>query len=954
MTESTAQSSRQTPGHVGAEPAFGLDMEVLQSSLLANQQEKMRFLAANQEAHWSLLVDGLQSLAVSQQKLAERIEVSDRWAHEHYEKIQRQFVDMTNKLALTCTEVRQIQSSTLDAIEDIEGDLVAVNKQVEVIANALKFGNRVRKQALKSVPSWDDDEERGSLEAKLDRGLAMLQRRWRAWRQKLRCSQTKHIKRSGSRSELRLSSEQADLAHPAGEAANRDPRLPPSPPHVRSGESSKSLSQCATGSSPRRLLPKAKASESMIANLSEMMDDGTTTAKLVQLEQMMKRRMDMLEQRSIELLKKQTDVARALEIIQGDTQGDTQDNTLGDTHEYTRGDIEGNTQGNPDGDTQGGTQMSTEEQMNGITHIVIPIATKTVQDVLSVELAKNFEGGASTLELRRDLNAVTRFADELQTRCEKAILESDAIRAIARKTRAEEGTARLQCVAVLYSMRDAVAARRTAIVNENDESGFEREAASFFRYVEYVSNAALDEMANLSTDFGGDEEIDPLTPSTLLILRVFASVLDVGLGLPQLKEIPFLQQHADYHAVKIAGRAECDLTGIDDVPRMWHDALKLGLLGVTGLLDRHSSPTLTLLDVVRLRAEFNCLPKVPMEEGERSRFALEGNDISWTAEDQWRLSERTSEILRGSGVNPCAHPGDLSKCLRSIQGKVSEQNAELMIARAMAKDSQRRALSLDSAIEELVAQMQQGFASRGDLVAVERSLGQLGERLRSAKSDLESQRANTKEYADHLAALSEQLREAASRTPDYSRIDSLLSRKADVDAIQGLLEDVNALHVLQQQSNQSSTENGAFVTKCLACNRPFGVNQAMIRPNMPPILPPGALATPGARVPSILPPSGGGVAPENMGSVEMRPLHREEQQTGVLPEVASGPRNKSPPKKAMSLQMQYDGVHDSNLVIARAGATGRLMPISSKKCEHRLSQLSKIQPTIVPAANSSE
>lgn len=943
MTDSAAGAL--PAGLTRAEPASQLDMQVLRASLLNNQRDKMHFLAANQEAHWSLLLDGLQSLATSQQKLAERLETSDRWAHEHYEQVQRQFVEMTDKLALTCAEVRQIQSSTLGAIEDIEGDLMTVHKQVAVIVKALKVGNRVRKHALTSVTRWDDDQELGSLKTQLHRGLVTLQRRWRLWRDKKGSSQSN---RNGSSSDGRPSSEQADLVHPTEEGAYRPPKLPPSPPQTRFADSANA--QLATGRSPRRMLLQSKASESVVAHLSEMMDDGATTAKLMQLEHMVKRRMDSLEKRSSEMFRNQTDVARALELIQGNTQSDTQDSMQGGAQHNTQSNPHGDTEGHTQRNAHSGTRVNTQELMNGITDIVIPIATKTVQDILSVELAKNFEGGASALELRRDLNAVTRFADELQRRCEKAILEADAIKAIARKTRAEEDTARLRCVAVLYSMRDAVAARRTAIVNEKDESDVEQEAASFFRYVEYVSNAALDEMASLPTSLGDDEEIEPLTPSTLLILRVFASLLDVGLGYPQLKEIQFLQQHADYHAVKIAGGVKGDQTAFDGVPRTWHDAIKLGLSGVTGLLDRHSSPTLTLLDVVRLRAEFNCLPRVSADE--HSRFALEGNDVSWVAEDQWRLSERTSEILRGSGVNLFAHPGDLSQCLRSVQSKFSEQNAELVITRAMAKDSQRRAASSDSAIEELVTQMQQGFASRGDLVAVERSLSQLGERLRSTKSDLENQRANTKGYADHFAALAEQLREATTRTPDYSRIEALLARKADVDSIQGLLEDVNAIHELQQQSNQSSTDMGAFVTKCLACNRPFGDNQATIRSNMPHIQPPGALATLGARVPSIMPPSGGGIAPENMGSIEMRAAHREEQQGSVLPEVASGSRNKSPPKKAMSLQMQYDGVQDSNLVIARAGATGRLMPISSRKSEHRFSQLSRIQPTIVPAANS--
>lgn len=819
-------------GKCRSSPTSKLSMEALRSSLNANKAEKMQFLAANQEAQIELFVEGLQTLFAGQQRLAERIDESERRAGESFEVVARELAAAKQAMGDAIG-----QAPSTSAVEAIEKRLATVSKQVDTIVQALKVGNRVRKKALSSVKEYVETPK-----MRRERCLRALQRRFR------------QRKRKEGRT-VALVDEAAIVA------AAPTCSLPDDHQTVVEVSRAKPVTPFQSHVEP--------PIESSATDLDEMMDDGTTTAKLLELEQVMKRRLEDLEQRAGELSRGQAAVASAVER----------------------------------------SRVETRDCLGDIPEVVVPIATKTTQDILARELQKNFDGGTSTLELRRDLNALTRFADEMQKRCEQALLAADAAEAMARKQRVEEKAARHRCLSTLHSIVDAAAARRAGALRGDSGSNADEGDQQYLDRVEAVANAALEALARLEDD---DAE---LPHSTTLALRVVASMLDGGLDSPGLAGVAFTTEPFDSTIVNKSRPWTS-----------WRDAIRRRLLpGVVALLDRHCSTTLAHLDVVRLRAEFNCLPRADDDGEESSRFALDADDASLAVDDPWRISERTSACLRGSGIELLAHPSDLAEALRSLRERLEAHGTQVAAARGMAKDSQRHAASLDRAVHELVLQMQQGFASRQDVAQVEEALAQLGERLRVAKSDLESQRAHSNEYADQLAMLTNKLRTAS--TPDYAGIDKLLARKADVDDILDLKDRLQDALQDQQRNDQPSVDFGAFVTKCLACNRPFGD----ARPCLPPSLfPPGALVAPGARIPTVMPPSGCGVVREGVG-VEMRPTHRDDLRSGAVPTTGPGNSTKgaSPPKKTMSLQFGADGVHDSNVVISRS--TGRLMPLNSKR-----------------------
>lgn len=559
-----------------------------------------------------------------------------------------------------------------------------------------------------------------------------------------------------------------------------------------------------------------------VADLDEMMDDGMTAAKLMALEQEMQTRLAALETRAEAAAKNQADAA-----------GSPRD----------RGD---------------GT------------------AIDDAASVSSRGLAgsgNGFDGGATALELRKDLNAVALFVDELQRSYGDALRAADATKAFARQAQAKEVSLRRRCVEALRALCDAT----------EDTP------------VESLARDALAVVNGLKLEFAESEPVDSVPADALLRLRLLASVLDSNFD------------------------ESCDAYGA-------------ALSALLELLDQHESTAAAALDIVRLRAEFNAFPR--FDDRRASHFPILLADAGST--HWWRLSERTSAALRGMST---AKPSDLSQHVRSILEDVQRKGGEIAAARSAAKDAQRRAAALDSAVNELVTQMQQGFASRGDLQQVDKSLKLLGDRLRSTKHDLDDQRASTLDVTDQLAALNDQLRTASVRTPNYARIERLLERKADVDDLHSLQDKLN--DVAHDDTGPPPRDPAAWglltTSKCLACNRFFDdapettttttASNATQRARVPP----GALATPGNRVPSVMPPSGCGIAPDGVGpSADTRPASTYQQPAVSPANVASSGQRRfeSPPKKTMSLH--FDGVQDSSVVIARAGAN-RLMPLASKR-----------------------
>lgn len=811
------------------------DVGSLRSKLSAHSAEISKVLAANQDAQVGLLVDGLESLALVQREQADRMAESERRLELRCQDLES---SLTTKLQaiLERTEGKRKVDSSLEMenrISALESSIATMAAQVDTVVKALKEGNRARRNAL-SVTTARKETAPESTEVKEAEREEKTEIKGAETEEKIEIKEAEAEENKTYSKEEETTKLDRAMLDIKEEVCETETRIP---------------------------ADSANTTDSaFLTDLSDLMDDGKTAAKLIDLEDTMMRRLGALEKRAADLANSRAGMFSNLEYAKRD-----------------------------------------EPPAINFNEIIVPIAEKTAHEVVTREIAKTAGEGTSMFELRRDINAVSRFADELQDRCEAAFLAANAYKATAKKKKEDEAAARRRCRDILLSFRDAAAARRRVV--PEDAVDVNSDVNYFVEYVDSVATTALEAMAQLRMDFGDGEEVDDLPPSFLLSLRVFSSLLDTG-----------LDEGSPTESLSFSSISE----------ETWNDAIKRGLPAVTELLDRHSSTAQTQLDIVRLRAEFHRLP-------DSEKFSLKDDPIPlMNMATPWRLSERTSEILRGfSRADFVASPGDLGECLRKALDQLYRHDVVLNEARGIATLAQRHATSLDSAMQELVAQMQHGFASRQDFAIVEKSLARLGDKLKSATSDI--QKHTSIEFAEKLKALQNQLRETAARSPDYCRIEQLLATKATVDDIKklkGRLDNVVDAQDQQLIDQSSSDVFGTLISKCLACNRPFGSFDTFVRAPPPPTVPPGALATSGSRIPSVMPSTGYGIVPDHVGaSVEMRPPSSHATYSNAL---HAGAYTTPPPKKNVSLKC--DGVHDSDVVISRAGgASGRLMPIAPKR-----------------------
>ena len=96
--------------------------------------------------------------------------------------------------------------------------------------------------------------------------------------------------------------------------------------------------------------------------------------------------------------------------------------------------------------------------------------------------------------------------------------------------------------------------------------------------------------------------------------------------------------------------------------------------------------------------------------------------------------------------------------------------------KAKAELTQRTCLRLDAALEEVVAQMRGGFASKGDLQEVEEHLRRLASIQRGTANEIASNKAGLSDYELQLKRVADQVRASQAKTPRFQRLEQCASR----------------------------------------------------------------------------------------------------------------------------------------------------------------------------------
>ena len=94
-------------------------------------------------------------------------------------------------------------------------------------------------------------------------------------------------------------------------------------------------------------------------------------------------------------------------------------------------------------------------------------------------------------------------------------------------------------------------------------------------------------------------------------------------------------------------------------------------------------------------------------------------------------------------------------------------------------DSQSRGLGiepdLDAALEEVVAQMRGGFASKADLQEVEEHLRRLASIQRGTANEIASNKAGLSDYELQLKRVADQVRASQAKTPRFQRLEQCVA-----------------------------------------------------------------------------------------------------------------------------------------------------------------------------------
>ena len=358
----------------------------------------------------------------------------------------------------------------------------------------------------------------------------------------------------------------------------------------------------------------------------------------------------------------------------------------------------------------------------------------------------------ATEGLRHDVNNLTHFVDRLSIRCEDFFRRNAGLEeARKREMHDEERRARLACVDALQALRDGVGAAR----------GVEGVTGPELETLDGVCRRTL---ASLPTreKILQDRAPGVLKPSALLRVRMAAAALDKVMD--ATLEEPFARPGALNHARRAAHRLEdADF----DAYSTWHAPLANALDAACALLDRHASASSTSLDVVRLmkrrrRApedEHPCSTDEALDEWGRRLDAGKVPDAR-----QWRVvatlsnedaPEETQEDNWGGSWDErpwTSDPEDI--------GPVKK---DLDLVKAKAELTQRTCLRLDAALEEVVAQMRGGFASKADLQEVEEHLRRLASIQRGTANEIASNKAGLSDYELQLKRVADQVRASQAK-----------------------------------------------------------------------------------------------------------------------------------------------------------------------------------------------
>ena len=371
----------------------------------------------------------------------------------------------------------------------------------------------------------------------------------------------------------------------------------------------------------------------------------------------------------------------------------------------------------------------------------------------------------ATEGLRHDVNNLTHFVDRLSIRCEDFFRRNAGLEeARKREMHDEERRARLACVDALQALRDGVGAAR----------GVEGVTGPELETLDGVCRRTL---ASLPTreHLLQDRAPGVLKPSALLRVRMAAAALDKVMD--ATLEEPFARPGALNHARRAAHRLEdADF----DAYSTWHAPLANALDAACALLDRHASSSSTSLDVVRLmkrrrRApedEHPCSTDEALDEWGRRLDAGKVPDAR-----QWRVvatlsnedaPEETQEDNWGGSWDERPWTSDPEE--------IGPVKKDLDLVKAKAELTQRTCLRLDAALEEVVAQMRGGFASKADLQEVEEHLRRLASIQRGTANEIASNKAGLSDYELQLKRVADQVRASQAKTPRFQRLEQCASR----------------------------------------------------------------------------------------------------------------------------------------------------------------------------------
>ncbi len=99
------------------------------------------------------------------------------------------------------------------------------------------------------------------------------------------------------------------------------------------------------------------------------------------------------------------------------------------------------------------------------------------------------------------------------------------------------------------------------------------------------------------------------------------------------------------------------------------------------------------------------------------------------------------------------------------------------MVKAKAELTQRTCLRLDAALEEVVAQMRGGFASKADLQEVEEHLRRLASIQRGTANEIASNKAGLSDYELQLKRVADQVRASQAKTPRFQRLEQCVLRR---------------------------------------------------------------------------------------------------------------------------------------------------------------------------------